>query len=171
MGGGGGFLQANPLLQAGAGKIIYNQIAKYAEPIAKKAAMVTIAKNAIMQELQSTGMASGTFTFSSGNSWAEAAKDDKKLADAQKKLVTALTEGQKWSNVTVGTTTVSISYAVDGGALTPRSGNVALKYKYVTTFNGTNAQGQAVSTSPTVLGVFAIQFSDARIQNMTLKEP
>lgn len=164
-------------LQVDAAKVVakavqlwYNSKAKGAEAQAKNKALVTIAKKELVEQLTAKPKISGTFTFSSGNSWADAAGDAKDLAKAQENNLNIARRAKNVNNPTVGQTVVSITYAVDGGALKPRSGNAILAYKYVTTYNGTNAQGQPISVDLVVLGGKAVRVHDAKIETMTLTE-
>ncbi len=64
-----------------------------------------------------------------------------------------------------------LAYAVDGGAIAPRSGNVVVVYRYLATFTGTRkSDGQQV-TFRMNLGNGIVTFHDDNLENMSgLKE-
>lgn len=169
-GSGGVFLQVNPARAIKTGvQGWYNSHIQAAGEGAKKKVAVLAARRETMMQITTSGKAMGTFTIPSrGNMWAQAMGEGDKLTRRQKSNVEALEAS--WDKVELGQVDVEITYAVDGAARNPRSGNAVLVYKYVQTFTGTSKRTGLPVSQKRVLFNGAIQFHDANLETIDLKE-
>jgi hypothetical protein len=130
---------------------------------------------AVMDQIRLTSNAKGTFIFEGadgggrGNTFAEAMGDTKELNKAQEQQLSNFnSKNSPFTGATMGKCDVELTYAVDGAANATRSGNLAITYRYLKTYNMTNkTTGQAVVKRVPVLGSKVTQFHDDNLENMS----
>jgi hypothetical protein len=149
----------------------YNQKVQAIGEDAKKKVAANFTKLFLLQAIQDNNPGgafpnpSGVYTHPSGNTYAQAAGDTKKLEKSQSNQTKAWIAAG-WTNVKVSTTVVQMNYVIDQATQNPRSGNLVVSYTYITTFTGTK-NGQPVSRDTPVTNG-GLLLHDDKLEKMQL---